>query len=199
MAPQRQQQQPQQRSKRAIAASLVRLPMFVALLSSSVKTASGATSGSYFASCSSETLACEEDANCNACLSTWPVTDSLAICEEYPAETTTSDAMCEELGAMNCCGFATGTAEICMEDPLLEAFWTCTLDDIGCELVDMPCSTAGVAAVGDDDVGEAEEAIGEDSAASPVGHASSLLLSAAGAGLVATVVAAASASFSFPQ
>lgn len=34
--------------------------------------------------------ACEEDANCNACLTAWPVEDTLSACEDYPIEVSSS-------------------------------------------------------------------------------------------------------------
>eukprot|EP00903_Cladosiphon_okamuranus_P005919 g5850.t1 len=127
--------------------------------------------------CTTELEACSGDEDCKACLESWPV-GALATCSEYYTTDSSTEAgepmfepddgSCEEMGVMNCCGFESGTAETCMENDLLEAFWSCNVEGLGCTIDDMPCSPSAVAAKAEADaVEDAEEgATDVDSSAS---------------------------------
>ncbi|CAN0178373.1 unnamed protein product [Ectocarpus sp. 13 AM-2016] len=174
MAPRQQNQQQRRRWASVPSASL--LVSFVLVVTFSPLLAR-ATSSSFFASfCLEETQACEADEECYECLLSWPATDA-TTCTDFSLEG--GETTCEENGIARCCGFEEGTAESCMENALLEAFWTCTLADVGCSLEDMPCSTTAVVAV---------------SAATPsIRPLSSSMYGTPGAGLAAAVVAASAA------
>ncbi|CAM9254389.1 unnamed protein product [Ectocarpus sp. 12 AP-2014] len=173
MAPRQHNQQQRWRWASVPSASL--LLSFVLVVTLSPLLAS-ATSSSFFASfCLEETQACEADEECYECLLSWPATDA-TTCTDYSLEG--GETACEENGIAQCCGFEEGTAESCMENALLEAFWTCTLADVGCSLEDMPCSATAVVAV---------------SAAAPSIRPLSSMYGTPGAGLAAAVVGASAA------
>ncbi|CAB1100442.1 unnamed protein product [Ectocarpus sp. CCAP 1310/34] len=173
MAPRQHNQQQRWRWASVPSASLLLSLVLVVTLSPLLARATSSSSFSSF--CMEETQACEADEECYACLLSWPATDA-TTCTDYSLEG--GETTCEENGIAHCCGFEEGTAESCMENALLEAFWTCTLADVGCSLGDMPCSTVAVVAV--------------SSAAPSIGPLSSMY-GAPGAALAAAVVAVSAA------
>lgn len=67
--------------------------------------------------------------NNTTCLNFFVVSRALPPCLLVPDKQAADpaveaeDVSCEEAGAERCCGFESGTAESCMENALLEAYW----------------------------------------------------------------------------
>eukprot|EP00752_Nemacystus_decipiens_P007153 g6405.t2 len=170
------------------------LPCLLALVLSPLRVAATTS----FFSCQTELEACNADDACYECLLSWPVGE-LSTCDEYSDEAAETTAVaaeagsCEETGVQNCCGFESGTAETCMENAALEAYWECQLEVSGCTLDDMPCSVAGVAADAEANAAEDDEDGGtEDSSASAGGAPARACRFGAGvfgAGMVAAMAA----------